>query len=234
MEDLHFMVDRETIKRIIAATDIKPEETILEIGAGKGELTAFLCKKAQVIAIEKDRVLCTILRKRFRKNKNVRVIQGNALLEMEKFKCDKIVSNLPYSLTQPLFQRLPSVSFRSAFFTLPKNFSLRLKSLPYSAFFETEILFSIPKKAFSPPPRTNSVFVRVLPLKSLLGTILLMRKSKLKNAIKGALIREKGMTKQQAKEALNSLPLTTLVEKRIFDLDLSDLKKLEIVFQNFK
>jgi len=228
MEDLHFMVDKAMIKRIVDSADVRGE-TVLEIGAGHGELTEPLSRKAgRVVAIEKDKKLAFFLKKRFRKNRKIQVVHGNALKEMEKIRFGMIVSNLPYSICEPLFQRLPFLEFKAGFFALPKGFSKRLKHLPYSCLLETETIFEIPKTAFSPRPRTSSVFVETKKSReSLLGKVLFRRRSKLKNAIKEALFEEKGVAKRQAKEALKALNSNTLLEKRVRDLALEDLKNLD-------
>jgi len=231
MEDIHFMIDRKVIKKIITSSSILEEETVLEIGAGKGQLTVPLSEKGRVVAIEKDRDLADFLKNKFRGNKRVKVVHGNALKEIKKLKFDKIVSNLPYSICQPLFQLLPYLEFSAAFLTIPKRFSERLGHLPYSAFFETKMLFPVPRSSFDPPPKTESVFVEVGKRESLLGNVLFLRKNKLKNAIMQTLCQKRGMTKKQAREALKTLNLNTLLEKRVQSLTLKELKKLEQLFQ---
>ena len=64
--DQHFLIDERILDRIVDAADIKPHETILEIGAGIGNLTERLMAKAgHVIAIEKDPELLFVLKDRF-------------------------------------------------------------------------------------------------------------------------------------------------------------------------
>jgi 16S rRNA (adenine1518-N6/adenine1519-N6)-dimethyltransferase len=236
-EDMHFMTDMEVIKQIIRAAGIRRNETVLEIGPGHGELTELIAKKAKrVIAIEKDRGLASLLKEKFRRNAKVAVMRGNALREIRNFRYDKIISNLPYSICQPLFQLLPHADFRAAFLALPEKFSERLFHLPYSCLLETEILFRIPKNSFSPPPRTRSVFVKTFPRreKSLLGLVLGMGKSKAKNAIMRALHEGKGLSRKQARQALKTPELNTLLEKRVSTLDSGDFETLKKFLKRFK
>lgn len=233
-EDHHFMVDRGAISKIIARVSVAPGETILEIGAGHGELTQLLAGKARVIAVEKDRGMFLLLRKKFQGNPRIQIIHGNALRELGMLRFDRIVSNLPYSICEPLLKLLPYVDFKEAFLTVPMKFSERLQGLPYSAFFKTTVLFEVPKESFSPPPKTVSVFVKVLPRETLLGNVLLRRKNKLKNAIKEALIEAEGMTKKQSREALKGLDLNPLLEKRVLDLGLKEMEALEKNLERFK
>ena len=55
MEDLHFMVDKKILERIITESGITAGETILEIGGGHGELTSHLAGKGRLIVIEKNK-----------------------------------------------------------------------------------------------------------------------------------------------------------------------------------
>src|SRR5947208_5570937 len=59
----NFLVDRNVVDRIIAAFDPQPDQTIIEIGPGRGALTSLLVEKAKrVVAIEFDRELVAQLR----------------------------------------------------------------------------------------------------------------------------------------------------------------------------
>ena len=52
----HFLIDHNIIRKIITLADLQPAETVLEIGPGRGILTAALCQNAsRVVAIETDK-----------------------------------------------------------------------------------------------------------------------------------------------------------------------------------
>ncbi|HET6674170.1 MAG TPA: 16S rRNA (adenine(1518)-N(6)/adenine(1519)-N(6))-dimethyltransferase RsmA [Nitrospiraceae bacterium] len=58
----NFLIDQNIVRKIIDLAAIRPDETVLEIGPGRGILTRALCAKAQkVIAIEIDRQLAQAL-----------------------------------------------------------------------------------------------------------------------------------------------------------------------------
>ena len=62
----NFMTRPETIRKIVSLAGLRPGETVLEIGAGLGFLTKELAKSAKrVIAVEIDRKLISILKKRY-------------------------------------------------------------------------------------------------------------------------------------------------------------------------
>jgi len=109
--DQHFLIDAGYLDRIVAAADLSSEDTVLEIGAGIGNLTERLARKAKkVLAIELDPALVAVLHDRFDAVENIEIIPGDALkLDFPDF--DKAVSNLPYSMqsvTDLLYSRMGS------------------------------------------------------------------------------------------------------------------------------
>lgn len=64
----NFLVNDRAAKRIVDSLDLKEDEIVLEIGAGKGALTKYLLEKTKkVIAVEIDKRLCQYLSKDFSK-----------------------------------------------------------------------------------------------------------------------------------------------------------------------
>ena len=77
----NFLNDSRIIDRIIQALDPKSDETIIEIGPGRGALTAQLVEKAgAVVAIEFDRNLIPGLLERFGSSRNFKLVQSDALI----------------------------------------------------------------------------------------------------------------------------------------------------------
>ena len=79
----NYLIDSNKVKFILEHADIQSDEVILEIGAGIGTLTIPMAKKAKkVIAIEKDPVICDVLRQRIIQEKlgNVELINDDARL----------------------------------------------------------------------------------------------------------------------------------------------------------
>ena len=109
MLDKHFMIDKELIKRIISYGSLGKEDVVLEIGSGTGNLTKELCKKCKVIAVEIDSELVKLLKEK--KLKNVEIIEGNILKLLGKLEFNKIVSNLPYNICEPLLNKLLNINF---------------------------------------------------------------------------------------------------------------------------
>jgi 16S rRNA (adenine1518-N6/adenine1519-N6)-dimethyltransferase len=101
----NFLVDDAVLDDIIVAADIKPGETVVEIGPGLGVLTSrLLSAGANVIAIEQQREFGEYLRKQF-KGQELDVIIANAVLKIPELRLPKgykVVSNLPYGITSPV------------------------------------------------------------------------------------------------------------------------------------
>src|SRR3954462_10983742 len=76
----HFLSDRRILGRIVEALDLRVNETVLEIGPGRGALTDFLADRAgKVLAIEYDRALAAMLREKYASRKNVEIVEADVL-----------------------------------------------------------------------------------------------------------------------------------------------------------
>ena len=96
----HFTIDKVLIKDAIRQANISNQDTVLDIGAGKGFLTVHLLKIANnVVAIENDTALVEHLRKLFSDARNVQVVGCDFRnFAVPKFPF-KVVSNIPYGIT---------------------------------------------------------------------------------------------------------------------------------------
>lgn len=108
----NFLTDKKIVSRIIQAVEPGISETIVEIGPGRGALTASLLEKVGcLVAIEFDRNLIPLLVERFGAHNNFRLVQSDALVTNI---CDiispalqaRVVANLPYNISTAILQRL--------------------------------------------------------------------------------------------------------------------------------
>lgn len=172
-KDQHFLVDRNILVKIVSAADIHDDETVLEIGAGPGNLTRLLAERArQVYAIEMDSRFAGKLEADFA-GMNVTVIRGNALkVAFPPF--DKAVANLPYSISSDVTFKLLQCPFKLAILMYQKEFALRMAaavgtpdysrlSVTVQHYADVRILFSVPRQAFVPPPEVESSVVKLTP-----------------------------------------------------------------------
>ncbi|MGB9939223.1 16S rRNA (adenine(1518)-N(6)/adenine(1519)-N(6))-dimethyltransferase RsmA [Methanosarcina sp.] len=190
----------------MAAADLGPEDVILEIGAGIGNLTERLARKAKkIIAVELDPALIRVLHDRFDEVENVEIIAGDALkVDFPEF--DKVVSNLPYSISSEITFKLLRRKFKLGILMYQYEFAARMVSLPnckdYSRltvdtcyFADASILMKIPKSAFQPAPEVDSAVVKLVPrpapfevkdeafFMDFVAAVFSQRRKKLRNAI---------------------------------------------------
>ena len=252
-KDQHLMTNPETVDRLVAAAGIKRGDYVLEIGAGSGLLTARLARTvARVLAIEMDRRFATTLGKI--EAANVEIIYANAIDLIEKIKFNKVVSNIPYAICEPLISKLMKKEFELAVISVPESFYKILSSKPgekthsilslkAQSFFSTELLFGIEKSDFSPVPKTESVAISIRPLLKndyaknpnafVFRELFLQKTKKLGNALAEALINAsrmphgKQLTKKTAKAKIKEMELGKLLQKKIEEMRLDDFMAVE-------
>ena len=107
----NFLINEGVFKKIIKAASLSKNDLVLEIGPGIGNLTLELAKTTKkVIAIEKDKKMCEILKDVLESwnIKNVKIIKKDILkLDLKPYtlKPYKIVANLPYYITSPVIRK---------------------------------------------------------------------------------------------------------------------------------
>lgn len=177
----NFLVDPNYIRKIVAATDLKAEDTVIEIGPGRGAITAALVESdARVIAVELDRHLVPELAERFRDRPNFRVIEADAtkidFSEILGGRRSKVVANLPYYISTAILQHLSErrVHFIELTLMFQKEVVDRISAkadnsnrgyltVLTEAAFSVERLFDVPPAAFRPVPKVTSSVVRLIP-----------------------------------------------------------------------
>lgn len=168
----NFLIDHNIRDLILRAADVRPDETVLEIGPGLGALTAGLLAAAgKLIAIEKDVRLCEHLREML---PALELIQGDAV-EVELPRCDKVVANLPYSISTPILERLVENENRprAMVLLLQREVAQRLTATPRHKEYGALTLFTqlryhvgiehiVSARCFFPAPQVDSAVVLLL------------------------------------------------------------------------
>ncbi|HYX28095.1 MAG TPA: 16S rRNA (adenine(1518)-N(6)/adenine(1519)-N(6))-dimethyltransferase RsmA [Pyrinomonadaceae bacterium] len=176
----NFLIDQTVVDRIIAAVHPQPNETIIEIGPGRGALTSQLVKRAgRVIALELDRELAPQLREHFSDSATLNVIEADALTAnyceiTRPAETARIVANLPYNVGTAILQRLIEQRHCLTDMTLmlqrevvdritasPGSSDCGFLSVFVEAYCETEKLFDVPPNAFRPVPKVWSTVVHL-------------------------------------------------------------------------
>ena len=177
----HFL-EPAWVARLIAAVAPASDETFIEIGPGRGALTAPLAEHAgKVIAVELDRDLAATLAPRV--PPNVRLVQANFLdvnlaqLLQGEHTPVRVVGNLPYNVASPILFRLLDTAdegrlLRDATLMVQREVADRIVAAPgggdYGALSiqvqlvaDVERVLSLPPGAFRPPPKVHSAVVQL-------------------------------------------------------------------------
>lgn len=182
----NFLIDKQVIRKIIKTAELKPLDTVLEIGPGIGTLTQEIAKKAKkVIAIEKDPKMCEILRETLEvkppkevQPRNIKVIQKD-ILKFNKFPKDyKIVANLPFYLTAPVIRKFlenVEVGLQQMVLVVQKEVGQRIYAKPPKMnllavsvqFYAKPIIIDyISKSSFWPEPKVDAAIIKIIPRSS--------------------------------------------------------------------
>ena len=174
----NFLRSPKLARRLVGMSTIGPSDTVYEIGAGTGIITAALARVAShVIAIEKDPELVRRLRERFRPLDNVEIVEkdflaysfrtlrGNRALEY------KIFSSIPYNITAQVLRKIlyERSNILEGYLILQKEAAKRFSGSPRETlfsilakpFFEFQILSQLRRTDFWPVPNVDSVLLSI-------------------------------------------------------------------------
>lgn len=263
----HFLTDKNIAKKIVHAITLPSSATIIELGPGTGALTRLLdecmaVSHGRVIAIELDQRSISYLEGLSLKVTTIR--HGDMLKLNFRPLADEvgapvtIVSNLPYNISGPMLARLFDQRryISKAVLMVQKEMAERVAATPgnkqygvLSVFlqyaYEVERLFAVPRSAFRPRPKVQSMVIRLTKreeapvvtafdaadfthmadealFKKVVRCAFQMRRKKIKNAL-SPLMRT-GKREIQMKELLNSIGISA--EKRPEELHVEDFIKI--------
>jgi len=241
----NFVIDNSLLQSVIAYADTSNDDVVLEVGAGLGFLTRLLSPRCkQVIAVEVDPKLIAILRKQLSNLHNIELIEGDVLTaSIPPF--NKVISTPPYSISSPLLFWLLEKPFKLAVLAFQEEFARRLTAevgskdysrLTVGTYYraEAELLDSVPKSSFYPPPDVDSIIVRLKPRPApfkvndekvffeLVQMVFTQRNKKFRSAVLPFLIKH-GLGKREAQLLADKL---TFHDKRVRELASEDLGAL--------
>lgn len=173
----HFLIDGESIHKIVAEANIGPDDLVVEIGPGRGALTGLLIERAaRVVAIEIDPDMCVVLHKQFADRKNFELIAND--VQVVNFKelvhekgCARaiLIGNLPYHITGTLMRQILDARdvFCHAIVMVQREVAHRIIASPNSKTYGVlstvaqiysvpRLLFDLPPEHFDPPPKVHS------------------------------------------------------------------------------
>ncbi|MDP1808459.1 MAG: 16S rRNA (adenine(1518)-N(6)/adenine(1519)-N(6))-dimethyltransferase RsmA [Actinomycetota bacterium] len=178
----NFLIDPNTLRKIIGAADLQPDDVVLEIGAGIGTLTeALAAGAAHVITVEIDKKLAPVLDETLAGLENVTVRRMDAMdLKAEETEwagrpANKLVANLPYGIAAPLilkafneFRHINTmvvmvqreIAARMLAQAGSKNYSGFTVKLQY--FCQVKWLLSVSSRVFMPAPNVDSAVILLI------------------------------------------------------------------------
>ena len=175
----NFLKSESVLRQIVEAGDIKKDDIILEIGPGKGALTAKLLEKAKtIIAVEKDNDLFEFLTTKFEKeikNENLILINGDCLNFNPKnyiLKSYKLIANIPYNITGAILKKFLTekiqpesmvlmIQHEVATRILARDGKESILSISVKAYGEPKMITKVDKRYFSPAPKVNSAVIKI-------------------------------------------------------------------------
>jgi 16S rRNA (adenine1518-N6/adenine1519-N6)-dimethyltransferase len=171
----NWLRDEYTLGLIVESAEIKPKDTVLEVGPGLGYLTNKLAKFAdQVVCIEADQDLIPHLNHQFGAVSNIKIIQADILkYNLTKLPKDYlVVANIPYYLTSNLIRQLlesnnPPLRMvlmvqkevAERIVATPGQMSVLSFSVQYYA--EAKIIAPVSKELFEPIPKVDSAIIKI-------------------------------------------------------------------------
>ncbi len=255
----NFLIEQSVIKKIISISNISHNDIILEVGPGLGAITENLIPLVKKIyAIEIDRKLYSFLVDKFSIYNNIEIIQGD-ILKVDIPSNNKVISNIPYTMTGPILDRL--------FFTInsPKGILIIEKSIAdrifkpgdyknfsrititVNSFMEPKYNTTISRNSFFPSPKIPLSLIKIVPKENinpfLLGKdsrnfflkfiagILPYKNKNIVNAIQ--LFLETNYNIPYTKEEINlTLQNNNYVNKKVFEFEINEYVEISKLFYN--
>ena len=177
----NFLTDENLAKKIVNSLDIKPDDTLVEIGPGQGVLTKYLVELTDdLFAVELDRHIVEELKIKYGNNLQLihkdflKVDIAEEIFSKRKNKRKlKIIGNIPYNITTEIIFRLTENRdmISDAVLMMQKEVAQRLTSphgnkdygilaVLIQLYTIPKILFNVPPEAFFPKPRVTSSVVK--------------------------------------------------------------------------
>ncbi len=207
----NFVVDPNTVRKVVRAADLKPGDLVVEVGAGLGSLTlALRAAGARVVAVEVDAGMVRALGDVVGADPGVTVMHADALAidfrALTGGQPAALVANLPYNVATPIVMTaLVSGAFGDLLVMVQKEVGHRWVarvgdplyagvSVKVAALAEAALAGSVSRNAFYPVPKVDSVLVRLRPraqpetgdrqsLFDVVDTAFRQRRKRLRNAL---------------------------------------------------
>jgi len=173
----NFLRNPDLIEKLLNSSLIKSDDTVLEIGAGNGIITAVLVKRCKlVIAVEIDKNLVVRLRQKFGQSRNVKVCEANFLtfpLPKDEY---SIFANIPFAITADIIRKITKIDTAPvvSYLVVQKEAAQKFSGCPYGKetlssvlnkpWFDFSITHEFLRNDFVPAPRVDIVLLKITKL----------------------------------------------------------------------
>lgn len=237
----HLLIGSGILQKLVDFIEIKPGETLVEIGPGTGNLTKKLLNTPfkKLFLIEIDPEMIEYLKNSIKDSRVVFIHADATNFDFSSLGEEniKLVGNLPYNVASLIIEN--TVKHKKyipyAFYMVQKEVAERIigekswLSIFVKTFYEVKYLMSIPPRFFIPPPKVISAYIKLKrkdiqqdfnleEYKNFLTKLFSQRRKMLKHKINPALLEKVGI----------------LGEKRVEELELKDFVSLYFYFQKLK
>ncbi|NCO93891.1 MAG: ribosomal RNA small subunit methyltransferase A [Armatimonadetes bacterium] len=181
----NFLIDRNTVERLLGQADLRGDETVLDLGTGLGVVAGALAPRvAQVIAVDIDSRLLEAAQAAHAGVANIRWVQGDlrelSLAELLAERPDRpasVVSNLPYCISKLVLRDLVTHvgRLRCAVLTVQREVGERMRAAPGGGDYgplavacalaaRVSIEGTVSPNCFTPRPKVESAIMKLTPL----------------------------------------------------------------------
>ncbi len=219
----HFLTSASIAESIVSEAKITKNDTVFEVGTGRGILTPLLCQRAaRVISVDLDEQLIRDARSRFSDVDNLTLKSGDGLKSKDTFSI--FVSNLPYSRSKDAIEWLAQTPFSHGIIMVQKEFAEKLLassskqrkavSVIAASAFEMTISSQVGRNNFSPRPKIDSVVLKIT------------QKNRLSRELVQTINRIFSYRRKTVKNILKQFDKESDVDKRIDDLTVREIVDL--------
>ena len=177
----NFLVDPNLQRKIVDAAGLVEGDLVLEVGPGTGALTEHLVERGvRLMAVELDDDLAAAMEARYDGHPRVTITRGDILKQdfaalTPDWSRTHVVANIPYNITTPIVFRLLKLPYPADIvLTMQTEVAARMLAGPGSRTYgalsvgvalhaQVARLFKVPRSAFRPVPRVESMAVRLTP-----------------------------------------------------------------------
>lgn len=238
----HLLVSKDVTRKIVDKLEITPQDTVVEIGVGTGNLTEEILARnpESVYGIEIDRTTYPIIQDRFKDYPNFHLVKSDFfdidLGEITGSGSIKLAGNLPYNVASNIMVKTVFIidRIKLCVFMVQKEVAEKLIAKPRSktytflsvfiqTFYDIEYVMSVPARFFSPPPKVVSAVVKLTPKKEIpvenpydykkfLSEIFISRRKMLRSKIDQQVLTGCGIAPEKRVEELSLQEIIRLYE----------------------